>query len=338
MTTRYTFLVLVFFVACSDSRETRMQRFLIQGNTMAAERNYAEAKRYFSEAIRLDSCFADAWNNLGTVHHRERHYQEAVAAYTRAIACNHELYNAYLNRANTFYELHRYEETLADVNHYITAQGDSSAALFLKGLAHAGVRDFDNARHYLQKTLELEPDNTDLLINLANIFFLENRLDSARNLLRAVARIRPNDPHALNTLALIEMETGNAAAAMQLINRALEQRPADPYFRNNRGYFYLMRQFPDSAVADIDFSITQDPYNAWAYRNKGIYYLMRGDVKDAIRVLSRAEQLDAHITDLSRYLGEAWIRDGNREKGCRYLMTAMTHGEITADHYNRQCR
>jgi uncharacterized protein with beta-barrel porin domain len=62
----YSILFLGMAVACSDTKETRLQRYLLQGNEQVSLRNADGAERFFKEALRLDSCFADALNNLGT--------------------------------------------------------------------------------------------------------------------------------------------------------------------------------------------------------------------------------------------------------------------------------
>src|SRR5882672_2104786 len=95
----------VLLLACGDSKETRLQRFLLQSNDMIKNRKEDEAEHYLREALKLDSCFADAWNNLGTLHFTKLKYQEALDVYDHAIACHPDYLDAYFNRANTAYEL-----------------------------------------------------------------------------------------------------------------------------------------------------------------------------------------------------------------------------------------
>ncbi len=331
-------LLLLFCLACADSRETRVQRFLLKGNDMVKKQNYTEAKRYFMEAIRLDSCFSDGWNNLGTVHFRELHFQEALEAYDRAIECNPSFNILYLNRANTLYELNRYNDVLLDVRRYESAEGDSVVTLFLKGLAHTGLRNFDSAKYFFRNALEMDSRNDEILINLANVFYYDHEVDSARAILAEAEEISPGNPNVLNTLALLEAEEGNIAKAMDLIDRAIRKDESNAYFLNNRGYFYLLLGELAAGLADINRSIVKDPKNPWAYRNKGLYYLKVGDFDSALRLLSRAEEIDANIDQLSRYLAEAWLGQGNKSRACEYFVEAERRGEITLDQYNRYCR
>src|SRR5690606_23915666 len=64
--------------SCSESREVRVQRFLMRGNEMVQIKNFEEAERLFREAIRLDSCFAEAWNNLGTLQFNRTNFEDEI--------------------------------------------------------------------------------------------------------------------------------------------------------------------------------------------------------------------------------------------------------------------
>src|SRR6188474_3247630 len=105
-------LVLFIAICCGDSKETRLQRFLIQSNTLIEHNQIEQAERYLREAIKLDSCFEDAWNNLGTLYFNQKRYPEALEHYNSAIACNPNYLPAYFNRVNTQYELKAYYSAL----------------------------------------------------------------------------------------------------------------------------------------------------------------------------------------------------------------------------------
>src|SRR6478752_6221391 len=109
MMRRFYIVVLGLIVACcGDSKETRLQRYLLQGNEAVKLHEADQAERYFKEALKLDSCFADSWNNLGSFYFDKKKYEEALDSYKRAIACKPEYLAAYFNRANASYEVKEY--------------------------------------------------------------------------------------------------------------------------------------------------------------------------------------------------------------------------------------
>src|SRR3990170_1956160 len=102
----------ILLVSCLDSKETKLQRFLIQSNDMVRKQNPEQAERFLQEALKLDSCFADAWNNLGTLYFDQMKYAEALEYYDNAVRCKSDFTDGYFNRANTAYELKEYYRAL----------------------------------------------------------------------------------------------------------------------------------------------------------------------------------------------------------------------------------
>ena len=108
-------LVFILLVACSDSKEAKLQKFLLRGNLALKERNFEQASYYYGEAIKVDPCYADAWNNLGTVYFEQDRFDLAHENYEKAIACQPDFINALFNHANTSYELKEYYSALSDL-------------------------------------------------------------------------------------------------------------------------------------------------------------------------------------------------------------------------------
>lgn len=329
--------VIVCF-ACTDSRETRTQRFLLKGNEQLKKGNDTQAIGYYQAALELDSCFADAWNNLGTVYYRQENYARALDSYQHALFCRPGYTDALLNRANTYYELKQYYSALQDLEEVARKHPDTLAVHFSRGLVYTQLRAYSKAIASFRKALALDPDNPELLINIGTIYYYRHQLDSANLLLHEALQLDPDQPNAYNTLALMEVQQGDYAQAMKHINMALVLKEKDdPYFLNNRGYVYLMQGELDKALADINESIVNDPRNAWAYRNKGIYYLKRGDAPDAIRLLRQALDMSAFIDKIHFYLAEAYRLNGEQQKACEHFRTAVEKHEITQEQFRTYC-
>jgi tetratricopeptide (TPR) repeat protein len=319
---RLAILCLVLMTACSETKETRLQRFLAQGNEMVSRKNYEQAIDYYQGALRLDSCFADALNNLGTVYYNTKDYSNALIHYTRAIECRPQYIEAYINRANTYYETNELFSALRDLDRVASKNPDTLVLHFLRGLIFTKLRHYPEAENSFKKALMIDPDNVELKVNLGTVYFYERKNDSARALLQSV--IAGNkEPNAYNTLSLLETVNGNYSQAMEWIAKALAIRPDDPYYLNNRGYIYLMLKEYEKALEDINQSITSDPYNGWAYRNKGIYYLKQSSPADAIRMFRQAEGLDKHIEDIYYYLGEGYWAAGDEAQACVFYRKSL---------------
>ncbi|HYC86695.1 MAG TPA: tetratricopeptide repeat protein [Chryseosolibacter sp.] len=326
----------LFLGACSESKETRVQRFLAQGNDMAQRRNYEQAVEYYKNALKLDSCFADAWNNLGTVYFQQRDFVNAETHYTRAIRCKPGYDLAHVNRANLYFETDEMYRALKDLGTVKQQNPDTVVVYLLEGLIYTKLRDYEKAEKAFVNAISLDNKNAELKINLGTVYYYQGKYDSARQLLNAVIN-ETSEPNAYNTLALIETATGNYPAAMGWISKALAVRRNDAYYLNNRGYIYLMMNDYSKALSDINESILQDPYNGWAYRNKGIYYLKQSKAEDALKMFRQAVGLDPHIENIYYYLGEASWTMGMRVEACGFYRTSIAHKEAFRGNLAEKC-
>lgn len=324
--------------ACSESKETRMQRFLMLGNEMITQKNYEKAEQYFKEALRLDSCFADAWNNLGTLSHRNGNQAEALEFYDHAIACNKDLTQAYLNRANIYYELNDVENSLKDLREVEEKRPDTLALHYLKGLVLWKGNRYEEARGSFLKALDKSGDDKDILINIGTLEATLKHYDIARAYLAKALTIAPEEPNAFNALAVTEAEAGNLDVAKEWVERALAKDPKNAYYLNNKGYILLLAGKPEEALSPINESIAADPRNGWAYRNKGLYYLKTNRYDDALRLLKQAETIDPHIEKLNLFLGEAHDKKGDQTAACEHYKRALEKKEITEAEYLQHCK
>ena len=328
----------LLLISCLDSKETKLQRFLIQSNDMVKKQNVEQGERFLLEALKIDSCFADAWNNLGTIYFNQRKYDEAIHYYDNAVRCNPNYFDGYFNRANAAFELNEHYRALKDLETLEHNFPDTSRVFFLKGLVLTRLRKYDDALLSLRKAFTLDKANSEILVNLGTVHYYKKAFDSASFYLNRTIEMNPREANAFNALAMVEAELKNYDRALDLVNKALEKHSRDPYFLNNRGYIFLLRNQLDKAIQDIDLSITLDPYNGWAYRNKGIYYLMNKKYDDCVRLLLRAESSDPFIQYLYLYLGQAYEKQNNKAKACTYYAKALERHEMSIQEFEGKCK
>jgi len=291
------------------------QRFLILGNDALAKQEYKEALRYYTEALKIDSCYTDALNNAGIVQYENGNYSDAVLNYDAAISCDPGFWDAYLNRANAYYELNELYRALDDLEYLQKKIPDSASVYFGLGLVQAKRRDYDKAITAFDQALVLDSGNAEILVNRGTVYYYQNKYEEALQNLNTAIAIDPKEANAYNALALLKSELGSNQEAMELIEKALSIEAYEPYFMNNRGYIRMMLN--DSlAVEDINKAIVLDPRNGWAYRNKAIWYMQQNQYDQALKLLERAEKLDDFIDLLYYYRGQCHFNLGNVEEAC----------------------
>lgn len=320
-------IFLLICVACSDSKETRLQRFLIQGNEKIEQQDLDQAEYFFQEAIEMDPCFADALNNLGTLYFKRGNFQQSIEYYTRAVECRPGYIDAHLNRANAFLESKEYYRALDDLSIVAKTKPDTAVVPFMKGLALTQLAKHDEAIRAFRHAERLHPNDAETLVNLGNVYFFKKNFDSATVYLASALKLDDRQLNAYNTMALILTEEERYPEALAMVNKAIALNPTDPYALNNRGYIHLLTGQYDQAKEYFDASISVDPYNGWAYRNKGIYFLKNEKYDDALRMLQKAEKLDPNIDQLYINLSEAYLQTKDFANACKAYEKAMAKGE-----------
>lgn len=321
-------LVLVILFASCDTRESKLQKFLLKGNMELNAGHPQQAEAYYLEALKIDPCFVDALNNLGTLEFNRRYFDKAISRYDEAVDCHPEFLPAYFNRANALYETKEYYGALADLDRIEKARPDTASVYFLRGLIFTKMRKYPEAVVAFDEALSKDSTATvDLIVNKATVKYYMGLLDEAEGELQSVMKRAATEPNVFNTLAMIYADKKQYDLAMQHVNKALELKPGDAYFLNNRGFIYLETGRLTEAETDINQSLSADPYNPWAYRNKGIFYLQKGDLASAERLLAQALQMDSFIDKIHYYLGSVFLKGGKVDLACEQFKLSKESGE-----------
>lgn len=160
----------------------------LQGATFHSLGNYSQAILYFSEVIKTNPNYPDAYNNLGNSLIENNSNNEAILAFQRAISLNPKYFIAYNNL----------------------------------GKACIKIRDLSAAKTYLQHAIILKPNYVDALINLSKAYTLLNEFELAKEMLKKVIQINPLLPEAYNNLGTVQYEMKNYLEAINSYIRAID--------------------------------------------------------------------------------------------------------------------
>jgi len=322
----FLFVVGVLMVSCANRDQEKLQ-LLLKGNEYLNEQDYDQAINYYDRAINLDPEFIDAYNNRGVAYLESNEPGLALESYNHAIQLKPDYYEAILNRSGAYIELGRTEPALRDLELLQSVFPDTSIVYFSIGLAKSKAREFNGAIASFKQAWVMDSSNAEIPINIGTAFYYQDSYDSAKFYLEKALEIEPEQGNAYNAMSLMAIDQGYLSSAMDLINKALDFAPNDPYFLNNRGYIHLLSDSIDLAEADINESIRIDPYNGWAYRNKGIMYIKKQQFTDAVRLLTQAVKMDNTIEAVYFHLGNAYQGAGDLGKACEAWKRSADLGE-----------
>jgi len=127
-----------------------------------------------------------------------------------------------------------------------------------------------------QQALKLNPRHLLSLDNLGNAYRLQKRWDDARHVLQRALDVAPDDPEANYSLGMVFAQTNENSNAYEHLQRALKARPVYPEALNNLGVLYLVMRRRDDAVGSFEKCIRVAPTFDQAYLNLARVYALEG--------------------------------------------------------------
>lgn len=180
--------------------------------------NSPQALADFMKVIELDkepSKQAEAWKQIGLIHHRAERSAEALAAYDNSLAANDEDADTYRLRAETLLALNRDEDAVQSFDNYLKKDGKPVADVFrARALALQKLGRFRESLADVARALELEPGASNMLVRRGWAMLLEaNKLAEAD--FDAAVKSNPENADAWNGRGFARVMMGNVSGAVQ---------------------------------------------------------------------------------------------------------------------------
>jgi mono/diheme cytochrome c family protein len=161
--------------------------------------------------------------------------------------------------------------------------------------------DLAQARDYLEKARDTEPDNLDTLYTLAEVYFATGRVDEAIETLEAFQEV-PEGANDQEVLARLETFKQVAPAARAY---AAEQSEANQLALAD-AYWQVQER---ERAADVYLGVLTQfgPHNDVALSRVGQTLFFAGRTEDAASVLEQARDVNAENLDTLLFLGNAYF-------------------------------
>ena len=126
------------------------------------QKHREKAIKHYTEALKLNSKYAAAYNNRGNAYAAEGDaigdFERAIQDFDEAIALKPELAAAYNNRGNTYQAKGDFERAIQDFRNSIALNPKDAAAYYNMGNAYNGIDRLDIAIENYSKAIELNPE------------------------------------------------------------------------------------------------------------------------------------------------------------------------------------
>jgi eukaryotic-like serine/threonine-protein kinase len=208
------------------------------GNAYLASGNGAQAIEAFKKAVALNPYYWSNQNALGSAYFQLGDYSKAEQAFQQVIALEPDIDAGYENLGNVLLQQGKYQECISFFQKALAIEPYFSTYSNL-GTAYFFLKQYSNSAEIFEKAVALNPNDTQMMVNLADAYRWSGQKDKARTAYdRSISlgfkelQTNPQDSAVMAQIALSYAKIGNAEQADSFIRRA---RTID---KNNVNYIY----------------------------------------------------------------------------------------------------
>ncbi|NUM30787.1 MAG: tetratricopeptide repeat protein [Bacteroidetes bacterium] len=117
-----------------------------------------EALKYLDAAINTNNGIDESWYSRGFYYQKKGDFEKALADYQQTITINPYHSNAYYNAGYIYFELKKWDIAIRHFDLSSRTNDDFEKPVYMLGLSYEAKNDFEKARIYYQKCLQLNPN------------------------------------------------------------------------------------------------------------------------------------------------------------------------------------
>lgn len=275
---------LVLFTGCSHEANARKQKAFDTGENFFAKGQFTEAAAQYSEAIKIDSNFAQAHYKLSQTYLRMRDMNNAFQELKRTVSLDPDNYRAQTDLANILIAS-RSPDNLKEAKLHLeilrakqpnTLETHQSWASF-----DAAQGDLKSAIEESQQAIALNPTRSESYLQLALFQLANNQPDPAEASFKKAVEVDPKSMQAQIALGSFYQSVNRMPEAEQQLQRAIEVDPASIAPRSALMRLLMREGKATDAEAVAQKSKKDLPNNPDAYRMPGDFYVATNNLDKA---------------------------------------------------------
>ena len=280
-----------------------------RGLAYRSKRQFEEAVRDFSEAIRLYPTWAYAYFERGWTYQLKGDPDKAIPDYQEAIRHDTNYGWAYYDRGLLYLRRQQWDSAIADFDEASRCLPNNVDPLLARGQSHLGKKEFDRALANFDGAIAVDASNPSGYLYRSNIYFIKGETDKQLRDLKEAERWAPfaskhhrtgssaipyNYPDVFRRMDLAYLQTDydrSIELANELVAMEINWTQASPVLMN-RGNAFRAKGNLDRALVDYDQAIGFNPKNAGAHVDRALLWEKKGLRDQALRDYGEAIRLD----------------------------------------------
>ena len=270
-----------------------------RGNDLRQRGNYRQAIEEYSDAIRLDAKFVNAYINRGLSYHRIGDRDRAFDDYSTAIRLDSSSKDAsipYLNRAIVWRERGNGERAFEDIENSLRLDPKFALAHNTKGNLYLDRREYDRAIASYSEAITIDPKYAVAYANRGTAHASNRNPQRALEDFSSALQLEPRNLNALVGRGRAYEDLNDPDRALKDFTDALGIDRASVNALLGRGRVNLTRRDFVAAYSDFSDVARVDPKRALAREGRGLALEGLGRRDDAIREFREALKLDSNLS------------------------------------------
>jgi tetratricopeptide (TPR) repeat protein len=254
-------------------------------------KEYNDALRNIENAIKTDSTYFDAYNNILTT-------------------------NLILGRSKSVNDLHDRAISKTLIEKQIQQNPQDKQLLVKRGELRLLLDDYEGALSDGLKVMESNKKNFSGYELVAAAYQKTGQWNKAADILKKMLELQPDNMKVTYSLATLYQNNNQMESALDLLNRLIERYPNESAFYISRANLFLMKGDISATKSDFDKAVSVDPNNYSGFSERGSFFrnnsapeLARVDYGKAISLLD--EEIEKNPQNAPLYVARAEIMEQN---------------------------
>ncbi|AIZ64793.1 hypothetical protein PK28_15935 [Hymenobacter sp. DG25B] len=239
-----------------------------------------------------DPYSALAWYNLGQAYFRLGRYDDAVAAFEYAILIDGKFYDAHGYLASTYVNQELYRKAILEFQLSYEKDKPTAEALCNIGECHEKLAEWDQARRYYQKSIDLDETMDEAWFGIGIVLSAQDRNFEAIHFFRRAVNLYEESVEYWMALATAEYQVGNIVSAIECYDKATQVAPDNKDAWLNWSIILYEQGNYDGAIDLMRNAVEIQPAEAELHYRLCAYLLAAGRYREAYECLENALVLD----------------------------------------------
>ena len=202
---------------------------------------------YINQAIMMNERSVLPLYLRGYINERNARFDEALVDYTAALELDPSTYPAEIGQARIYTQTGR-NDAAVDIMNMLSAQYPFSVEILTKAAeTRLLIKDYSGALEYSSEVLRTDPDNPEILLLRARVFFEQENLQQARRLIEVLERMSFDTAEFYLVKSKTEKAGGDNLSALNTLEKAVIKYPDNKEIEEAYGAILMLTGRKDEA-------------------------------------------------------------------------------------------